>query len=194
MFLERRSRRQKSAFNDEAIVHAKTEADLMLNHLNCNLDCFHCSVAKICPIYSNPMDCSIPGSTVLHYLPEFSQTYVPWIWVCSNSCPTNPCDMEHKWGDQSTNSIPVLFSIFYLWKANIRTNAFLTLVSMDLHQFLQDPCWNGVPCSFSMGRSVGDFESLWCLKNTDTTVVQVTNEIHIYNIIYIYIYNLQLYI
>lgn len=48
--------------------------------------------------------------------------------------------MDHKeWGDQSTNAIPVQFSIFYLQKANIRTNAFLTLVSMYLRS-LQDSC------------------------------------------------------
>ena len=91
MFLERRSRRQKSAFNDEATVHAKAKADLMLNHLNCNLDCFHCSVAKICPISSNPMDCSTPGFTSFtisqSFLKltslefEFSQIHVPQIHV-----------------------------------------------------------------------------------------------------------------
>ena len=27
----------------------------------------------------NPMDCSTPGSSVLHYLLEFAQTYVHWI-------------------------------------------------------------------------------------------------------------------
>ena len=35
-----------------------------------------CSVAKLCPTLCDPMDCSTPGSSVLHYLPEFAQTYV----------------------------------------------------------------------------------------------------------------------
>ena len=30
-----------------------------------------CSFTKLCPILGNPMDCSTPGSSVLHYLPEF---------------------------------------------------------------------------------------------------------------------------
>ena len=28
---------------------------------------------------SDPMDCSRPGSPVLHYLPEFAQTHVHWV-------------------------------------------------------------------------------------------------------------------
>ena len=39
--------------------------------------CWCCSVIKPCPTLCDPMDCSSPGSPVLHYLPR----------VCSNSCP-----------------------------------------------------------------------------------------------------------
>ena len=39
----------------------------------------HYSVAKLCPILCNPMDCSTPDSSVLHYLPEFAQIYVHWV-------------------------------------------------------------------------------------------------------------------
>ena len=35
-----------------------------------------CSVAKLCPTFSNPIDCNTPGFPVLHYLLEFAQTYV----------------------------------------------------------------------------------------------------------------------
>ena len=35
-----------------------------------------CSVAQLCPILCDPMDCSMPGFPVLHCLPEFSQTHV----------------------------------------------------------------------------------------------------------------------
>ena len=31
-----------------------------------------------CPTLSNPMDCSMPGFLVLHYLQEFSQTHALW--------------------------------------------------------------------------------------------------------------------
>ena len=37
-----------------------------------------CSVAKLCSTLYNLMDCSTPGSSVLYYLPEFSQIFVWW--------------------------------------------------------------------------------------------------------------------
>ena len=33
-----------------------------------------CSVAQSCPILCDPMDCSMPGLSVHHQLPEFTQT------------------------------------------------------------------------------------------------------------------------
>ena len=38
--------------------------------------CYCCSVAKLCLILWEPMDCSTPGSSVLHYLPESVQIHV----------------------------------------------------------------------------------------------------------------------
>ena len=37
------------------------------------------SVSKFCPTLCDPMDYSIPGFLVLHYLLEFAQTHVLWI-------------------------------------------------------------------------------------------------------------------
>ena len=37
-----------------------------------------CSVAKLCPTLWDPMDYSMPGFPVLHYLLEFAQTHVHW--------------------------------------------------------------------------------------------------------------------
>ena len=36
-------------------------------------------VAQSCPTLCDPMDCSMPGLPVLHYVPEFAQTHVHWI-------------------------------------------------------------------------------------------------------------------
>ena len=36
--------------------------------------CCHCAVAKSCPATCDPMDGSMPGLLVLHYLPKFAQT------------------------------------------------------------------------------------------------------------------------
>ena len=44
-----------------------------------------CSVAQTCPTLCNPMDCSMPGFPVLHYLLEFAQTYVHWISDATHS-------------------------------------------------------------------------------------------------------------
>ena len=38
-----------------------------------------CSVAKSCPTFYDPVNCSMPGFPVLHYFPEFAQTRVHWI-------------------------------------------------------------------------------------------------------------------
>ena len=39
----------------------------------------HCSVSKSCLTLRDPMDCSMPGFPVLHYIPEFAQTQVHWL-------------------------------------------------------------------------------------------------------------------
>ena len=38
-----------------------------------------CCLAKLCPLLFNPMDSSMPGFSVLHYLPEFVQIHVHWV-------------------------------------------------------------------------------------------------------------------
>ena len=38
--------------------------------------CCCCLVTKSCPTLCDPLDCSRPGSSVLHYLPEFAQIHV----------------------------------------------------------------------------------------------------------------------
>ena len=47
--------------------------------LKLSLHCWCCSVAKSCPTLCNPMNCSTPGSSVLHYLPECAQTRGHWV-------------------------------------------------------------------------------------------------------------------
>ena len=44
----------------------------------CNRLCCCFSVAKLCLTLCDPMHCSRPGSSVLHYLPEFAQIHVHW--------------------------------------------------------------------------------------------------------------------
>ena len=50
---------------------------LFTNIIFCNsFHCCYCSVAKSCLTLCDPMDCSSPGFSVLHYLPEFAQIHV----------------------------------------------------------------------------------------------------------------------
>ena len=46
--------------------------------------CFCCSVAWSCRTLCDPINFSIPGFSILHYLPEFAQTHVHWADVPSS--------------------------------------------------------------------------------------------------------------
>ena len=46
------------------------------------------SVAKLRLTLCNPMDCSMPGFPVLHYLPELAQTHIHWLGDAIQ--PTHP--------------------------------------------------------------------------------------------------------
>ena len=41
--------------------------------------CDYCSVAKSHPTLCDSMNCSTPGSPVLHHLPKFAETHVHWV-------------------------------------------------------------------------------------------------------------------
>ena len=45
----------------------------------CCCCCCCCSVTKSCPSLCDAMDCSTPGSPVLHCLPGFAQIHINWI-------------------------------------------------------------------------------------------------------------------
>ena len=47
-----------------------------------------CSVAKLCLTLCDPMNYSIPGFLVLHYLQELAQTHVHWVSVAIQ--PSHP--------------------------------------------------------------------------------------------------------
>ena len=53
-----------------------------------HLCCCSYSVTKPCPTLCDPMDWSMPGSPVLHYLPEFAQIHV--LWVSDAIQPSHP--------------------------------------------------------------------------------------------------------
>ena len=69
-----------------------------------------------CLTLCNPMDCSTPCSSILHYFPEFAQIHVHWISesesrsVVSNSL--RPHELYNTWNspDQNTGVGSTLFS------------------------------------------------------------------------------------
>ena len=50
-----------------------------LDYLYCLIQSYGCSATKPCLTLCNPMDGSMTGFPVLHYLLEFSQTHVHWV-------------------------------------------------------------------------------------------------------------------
>ena len=58
--------------------NTQQEGTQRFNFLISELVCIHCccSVAKLCLILCDPVDCSMPGFSALHYIPEFAQTHV----------------------------------------------------------------------------------------------------------------------
>ena len=55
-----------------------------------------CSVTKSCLTLCDTMDCSTPGSPVLHYLSEFVQTHVHWVGepISSSVAPFSSCSQS----------------------------------------------------------------------------------------------------
>ena len=56
---------------------------------------FCCSFAKLCLTLCNLTDCNTPAFTILHYLLEFGQTHVHWVWhypsISSSVIPFSSC-------------------------------------------------------------------------------------------------------
>ena len=67
------------------------------NKLSLNVWGHCCSVAQLCLTLCDPMDCSLPGSSVLPYLPELAQTHVHQVsdqWPYTD-VPQTPCFWGH---------------------------------------------------------------------------------------------------
>ena len=70
-------------FRDHSAFLASTHSSLTFFWLcfsACGILIHHCySVAKLCLCLCSPMDCSMPGFSVLNYLLEFAKTHVHWV-------------------------------------------------------------------------------------------------------------------
>ena len=79
----------QTPLNDWTATHTHTnmQYDVYFRYYSLIKYCC-CSVTYSCPTLCNPMDCSTPGFSVLHYLPEFSQTHVHRVSVAIQ--PSHP--------------------------------------------------------------------------------------------------------
>ena len=68
------------------------------------LCCFCCSVARLHPVLCSPMDRSMPGFPVLHYLLELAQVHVHW--VSDSIQPSHPLPLPVLW------LFPLVCSVF----------------------------------------------------------------------------------
>ena len=48
--------------------------------------CYCCSIAKLCLIRCDSMDCNMPSLLVPQHLPEFTQTHVHWVGEAVQPC------------------------------------------------------------------------------------------------------------
>ena len=80
--------------------------------------CCCCSLAKLWLKPCDSMDCSMPVFSVLHYLPEFSQTHVFWVGDAIQQSPpyfglrsnnregTEPCPSTENWINDLLSMVP----------------------------------------------------------------------------------------
>ena len=91
-----------------------------------------CSVAKFCPTLCNPMDCSTPGSSVLHYYLEFAQILIHrvgdnYLTISTSVTLLSFCPQSF--------SVPGLFSMSWLFASggqSIGASAAATVLSRNI--------------------------------------------------------------
>ena len=102
-----------------------------LTHRNIQNNACCCSVDKQCPTFCEPMDCSMPGFPVLHYLPKFAQTHVH----CVNDAiqpshslfPPSPHALNHS----ASQSFP-MNQFFTSGGQNIEVSASVSVLPMTI--------------------------------------------------------------
>ena len=72
----RKKRRQSSSSFQEGEKKVKSGTPILSNR---ELTNDYCSPIKQCPTLCDPMGCRLPGSPVLHYLPEVAWIHIHWV-------------------------------------------------------------------------------------------------------------------
>ena len=110
---------------------------LWIEHLRSQI-VFRCSVAKLCPILCDPMDCSTPGSSFLHCLLVFGQIHAHWvadaILLSHTLLPPPPPALNIS----ASGSFPVCSShqVAKYWSFSISpSNAYSGFISFEIDWF-----------------------------------------------------------
>ena len=61
------------------VSHLHSDPPSTMTHARLQMICCCCSVAKPCPTHCDPMNCSMPGFPVLHYVPQFAENHAHWV-------------------------------------------------------------------------------------------------------------------
>ena len=114
--------------------------------------CFCCSVAKSCPALFEPMDHSMPGFPVLHYLLEFAQTHVPWVRdTIQPSLPLVAPFFSCPLSFPASKSFP-MSCLFTSGGQSIRVSTSASVLPMNIQDWFPSG-WTGLISLQSMGLS-----------------------------------------
>ena len=101
-----------------------------------------CLVTKLCLTLCRPMDCSIPGFPVLHYLLELAQTHVHWVMILSNHlvlCHPHvllPSVFSRIRVFSNESALPIIWSKYWSFSFNISPSSECSgLISFRLDWF-----------------------------------------------------------
>ena len=107
--------------------------------------CYCCLVAQSRLTFCDPMDCSTPGSSVLHHLPEFTQIHMNWVRDAT-ICPcirvfSNGSALHIRWAKYWNFSFSISPSNEFSGLISFRIDWFDPAVQGTLRSLLQHHSW-----------------------------------------------------
>ena len=130
-------------------------------------------VAKSCPTSHDPMDCSVPGFPILHYLLEFAQTHVRWVGdAIQPSYPSVTLFSSCPWSFLALGSFP-MSRLFASGGQSIEASASASVLLMNIHgwfslDWLVWYCW---PRGWTrVSCTAGRFFTIWVTRKVHTYV------------------------
>ena len=93
------------------------------------------SVAQPCLALCDPMDCSTPGFSFLHYLPEFAQTHICWVAdAIQPSSPLSPTSLAFNFSQHQ--GLRISWPKYWSFSFSVSpSNEYLELVSFRINWF-----------------------------------------------------------